>query len=232
MATTQTPPPQTVAEPGVQAFFERGSARWDSIYDGEKRSTKEWLIDYFFHATIQRRYDISMAALAPFEGRRFFDCGCGSGRYTAEIAVRGADHVTGLDFAGGMLEIARKTAIERGVGDKCDFIQADFTKWDPATLDQPFDATVCIGFFEYQRDVQDAFNKLAKATKGTIVISFPKKHEWRMYIRVVRYKYNKCYLRLFVKADVEALVKASTTPVKSFEIKETDREYLLIAQTA
>lgn len=232
-----TTPPSTsssssaVAEPGVQAFFERGSARWDSIYEGEKRSVKEWLIDTFFHATIQRRYEISMEELAPFEGRHYFDCGCGSGRYSTELAVRGAAHVTGLDFAEGMLDIAREAAKSRGVADKCTFLQADFTKWDPSTLEQPFDAAVCIGFFEYQRDVQSALNKLAKATKGTIVISFPKKHECRMYIRVVRYAYNKCYLRLFVKKDVEDLVKNCSEPIKSYKIRETDREYLLIVQT-
>jgi SAM-dependent methyltransferase len=229
---TPSASPQPVAEPGVQAFFERGSARWDNIYDSGRKGPKEWLIDYFFHGTIQRRFEISMEELAPYEGRRFLDCGCGSGRYTTELAVRGAAEVIGLDFAQSMLDIAKASASERGVGDRCRFVQADFTQWQPESIGEKVDGTVSIGFFEYQRDVQDSFNKLAAATNGPVVISFPKAGGFRALVRKYRYAYNKCYLRFFTRAEVASLVTNSAVPIASHQIRETDREWVLIAKTA
>ncbi|MEO7993747.1 MAG: class I SAM-dependent methyltransferase, partial [bacterium] len=193
-----------------------------------KRNPLEWLIDMGFHATIQRRFEMVMEEHAPFEGKRFLDAGCGSGRYAVELGVRGAREVVGVDFAQNMLGIAAASAKERGVAEVCQFVQSDFLLYEP---EAPFDALVSVGFFEYFTDVQGLFDKAASMTQGKMTITFPKAGGFRAAIRKWRYAYNKCYLRLFDKAEVTQLVKNCATPIVRWQLRETDRDFVLVAET-
>lgn len=228
MSATSPSQPPSAHDPGVQAYFERGSARWDTIYDNRKRNLKEWAIDRFFHGTIQHRFEIVIEALAPYEGKRILDIGCGSGRYSVEFAVRGAREVVGLDFAASMLELARQNAQERGVADRCRWVEGDFLDWAP---EGSFEGVVSIGFFEYQRDVQALFDRIAAFTHGTIAISFPIDAGFRAAVRKWRYAYNKCYLRFFTEAELHALVHQCPVKITRHEIKRTDRDFVLLVET-
>ncbi|GAC1576131.1 MAG: class I SAM-dependent methyltransferase [Candidatus Dormibacteria bacterium] len=63
---------------------------------------------------------VDHAALAP--GERVVDVGCGTGNAALLAAARGA-HVTGVDPAGRLLEVAREQATERGLDAR--FVQGE-----------------------------------------------------------------------------------------------------------
>lgn len=66
------------------------------------------------------------------------DVGCGTGRHSVELARRGY-RMTGVDLSSGMLEQARKTAVEAGV--EIELIQGDATMMK---LDRSFDGAICL----------------------------------------------------------------------------------------
>ncbi|MEU8887996.1 methyltransferase domain-containing protein [Streptomyces sp. NPDC048442] len=70
----------------------------------------------------------SAAYLVPHlrPGQRVLDIGCGPGTITADLAtlVGPEGHVTGVDFAAGVLDQARRTAADRGL-ENIEFARAD-----------------------------------------------------------------------------------------------------------
>jgi trans-aconitate methyltransferase len=83
--------------------------------------------------------------LAPREGERILDLGCGTGHLTAEIAARGAE-VIGIDKSLDMIEQARKLYpdLRFEIGDAISF-----------HFDEPFDAVFSNAVIHWIRD-QDA----------------------------------------------------------------------------
>jgi SAM-dependent methyltransferase len=63
--------------------------------------------------------------LAPLEGRRILDLGCGKGRFARSLIERGAQ-VVGLDFSAGMLNEAEGLARVRGSARRLPFGRASF----------------------------------------------------------------------------------------------------------
>lgn len=57
-------------------------------------------------------------------GSRLLDFTCGPGLYAVEFAARGC-FVTGIDFGPASIAYARELAAQRGVADKCTFIEQD-----------------------------------------------------------------------------------------------------------
>ena len=86
--------------------------------------------DYYFDPRVAARYDrvtrslpvvtddipfyVALAQETASQGQSVLELGCGTGRVTIPMAQAGA-HVTGLDNAGPMLEIARRKASDTGV---------------------------------------------------------------------------------------------------------------------
>ncbi len=83
---------------------------------------------------------LDLAALQP--GERVLDVACGTGLSSFRIAAAGGESgaVVGTDISGEMVEAARRTATERGVGN------AAFERYDAEDMrldSEPFDAAVC-----------------------------------------------------------------------------------------
>jgi SAM-dependent methyltransferase len=72
-------------------------------------------------------------ALAPWldiaPGARVLDVGCGVGRWSALLAMRGA-RVTGIDLSPTMIHEARRRAAALSVGDRCRFLVQDLAELD------------------------------------------------------------------------------------------------------
>jgi 2-polyprenyl-3-methyl-5-hydroxy-6-metoxy-1,4-benzoquinol methylase len=66
-----------------------------------------------------------------------------------ELARRGAARVLGVDFAPGMIEIAKQRAERTGVADRCTFTLGDFLT---AGGDEKFDYAIVMGFMDYIAD--------------------------------------------------------------------------------
>jgi SAM-dependent methyltransferase len=85
---------------------------------------------------------LMLALAAPRRGERVLDVACGTGLISFRIADAVGEHgaVVGTDISGEMVEAARRTAIERGVGN------AAFERFDAEDMKlegEPFDAAVC-----------------------------------------------------------------------------------------
>src|SRR5262245_50044922 len=91
------------------------------------------------------RYERTLQSCAPVAGRSFLDIGCGPGHYAVQLAQMGARRVLGVDFAPGMIEIARQHAIEAGVADRCEFLVKDFS----AHGGERFDCAIVMGVMDY-----------------------------------------------------------------------------------
>ncbi len=76
------------------------------------------------------------SALPDLQGKRVLELGCGTGRFSHELARRGAQ-VTGIDFSPLTLEVARKNALEPSI----QFVQGSIFE-PPVT--GPFDVAVSV----------------------------------------------------------------------------------------
>lgn len=90
---------------------------------------------------ILRQVDWLWAHLDLHPGGRLLDITCGPGLYAVELAVRGV-HVTGVDFSPASLRYARQLAGERGVAERCCFIQADVRAALPQQTGAGYDAAL------------------------------------------------------------------------------------------
>ncbi len=105
---------------------------------------------------------LEMAALRPSE--RVLDVACGTGLVSFRIAdaVEGSGVVIGTDISGEMIEVARRLAAERGIGN------AEFERLDAEdlTLDcPPFDAALCGLGLMYVPDPVKALGEMRRLLK-------------------------------------------------------------------
>jgi 2-amino-4-hydroxy-6-hydroxymethyldihydropteridine diphosphokinase len=117
--------------------------------------------------------DVAVGALGPLAGKRVLDVGCGTGRFTRELAARGA-LVTGVDRSETMLRAARATP-HAGTGDAPAYLYGDANVVLPG---KNYDAITSFYALQYL-DVA-AFSRLAHAALapgGKLVLaSFPHRH--------------------------------------------------------
>lgn len=117
--------------------------------------------------------DLAAPALAPLAGKRVLDVGCGTGRFTRELAARGA-LVTGVDRSEIMLGAAR-AAPRLGDGVAPVYVRGDANVALPG---QAYDAIT--SFYALQYLDVTVFARLAHTALmpgGTLVLaSFPHRH--------------------------------------------------------
>ena len=104
-------------------------------------------------------------------GARVLDVGCGGGLLCEALARAGA-HVTGIDLAPGMIEVARLHAAEQGLDIKYDVMPAEDIA--PATeTGGGFDVVTCMEMLEHVPDPERMVGTLAKLVKpgGALFVS-------------------------------------------------------------
>ncbi|MEQ1834702.1 MAG: methyltransferase domain-containing protein, partial [Candidatus Eisenbacteria bacterium] len=158
-------------------------------------------------------------------GRRYLDVGCGSGRFCLEYAAKGAGHVLGVDFAPGMIEIANQLAAKRGHSDVCVYRTGSFPEDVP---ERDFDYSSAIGYFDYVADPVVHLKALRERTRSRIIMSFPKRWEWRVPLRQVRFWRSGCPLFLYTRAEVQRLL--TEAGLGRCEWIPTDRDYVVVAK--
>jgi SAM-dependent methyltransferase len=79
-------------------------------------------------------HDDLVGRLEPLAGTAFLDVACGTGGVAERAVSRGA-HVTGLDFAPGLVETARRRAKERNLGITYDVGDAEALPYEDASFD-------------------------------------------------------------------------------------------------
>jgi len=167
-------------------------------------------------------------ALAPAKpGFRVLDVGCGSGRFGVALALLGAGHALGLDFAPRMIDLARDAARQAGVDGKCAFEVADFLAHP---LAEQFDLVLAMGYFDYIVDPVPHLTKMVAACSGHVLASFPKRWEWRVPVRRVRFALARGFVRFYSRGEVDALVAALNLPPERVYVLDFGRDYVLIVR--
>ena len=199
--------------PQVKAYWNDTAHQFDAIYTGNK-SVVSRSLDRVLRRDIYQRFDWVMEEANDVSGQRVCDFGCGSGRFVAALAQRGA-HVTGVDIAPEMLRIARDVAVKAGVAGRCEFVNADVLDY---RIDKPFDLTIAIGFWDYIADPRSRLEVMRAATRGRFLSAWPRYWTWRMPIRKVRLGVLGCPVYFFRRPQVVSLLEQAGFRVDSVKV--------------
>ncbi|MSP59301.1 MAG: methyltransferase domain-containing protein [Myxococcales bacterium] len=206
----------------VHSYFDREAERFDAIYDKEKPLHQQ-IGDALFRRVIHERFSLVLNAIgAP--GRTLLDVGCGPGRYGVELARRGAARCLGVDVAQPMIDIATAEAEKAGVADRCAWQVSDFLSWQS---DEPFDAVVAMGYYDYLEDPLPHVEKMIGHTRDRLFASFPKRWEVRTPLRVLRFQLARGFVRFYSRPEVIDLFRrAGQLPFLA--LVDLGRDYLAI----
>ncbi len=207
----------------VRRYFDGAAERFDAIYHGDKGVGKK-IIDALFRGVVQRRFDLTFDLVGPADGTHVLDVGCGSGRYSVEFARRGAAEVVGLDFAGSMVEMAKKAAREAGVEERCHFAECDFLTWDSSG---PFDICLAIGFFDYIEEPDAFLQRIRELNPQQCVFSFPIRWTLRTLPRWLRLNANNCPVYFYAEDQIMRLLYDGGW--ERVEVHRLSRDYLVHA---
>ena len=186
----------------TRRFFQEYAQDFEAIY-GNRNTWFNSFINRNFRQAMRTRYEKTIEGCSPVEGKTVLDVGCGPGHYSVELARRGAGKVIGIDFAAGMLELARKRAQRQAVEERCEFLLKDVNDFEPGTQ---FDYVIAMGFMDYIKDAAAMVKRLTSLTRGKAFFSFPVAGGWLGLQRRIRYKYqHHCELYMYEREDVERL---------------------------
>lgn len=188
-----------------EEYWDKEINAFDSIYTHKKNRFAS-LLDSIFRYDMYARYKYSMEMAHPIQDRTFIDVGCGTGKYSLELARRGADRVLGLDISKNMIEVCKQRALEEQLDNKCSFVQADLLEYQP---DSMFDVCLAIGLFDYIKDPLPVLIKIRESIQGKAIISFPRFWTWRAPVRKMRLGIKKCNVYFYTKKRVDILMNKS-----------------------
>jgi SAM-dependent methyltransferase len=211
----------------VGSYFERAADTFDALYGGRMSTPMKW-INRRFRSDIYARFDRTLTALAPLNGKTILDIGCGSGVYAVEFASRGATRVVGYDVAERMIELARRRAKSLGAGEVCSFVRGSFPDDAPNEL---FDHCVAMGVMDYIPTRQEFLKEMARRTRRSAIVSFPSYHWFRGPVRIVRYKVKRCPLWLYRESEVrELMMSAGFASVHVEKLKGAGMDFVAIGE--
>jgi len=96
----------------------------------------------------------AITALAPREGERVLDAGCGTGRHLPALVAAGC-RVAGADFSAGMLAVAH------GRAPSVPLVRADLQRGLPFAA-RAFDAVLCALVGEHLTNLEGCFREIAR----------------------------------------------------------------------
>ncbi|HVZ94158.1 MAG TPA: class I SAM-dependent methyltransferase [Phycisphaerales bacterium] len=211
-----------MAKASVSEFFHSYAEGFDAIY-GNKNTIVNRVVNKYLRSSMRLRFEKSIAACNPIEGRSVLDVGTGPGHYAITLARRGAGRVLGLDFAEGMLNVARQHAQEAGVADKCEFRMGDFIK---AELNETFDYVILMGFMDYMSDPAMVIDRALSLAKVRVMFSFPRAEGLLAWQRQLRYK-SRCDLFQYSRGRLEELFSKYG---KRVHIEPISRDYFVTVE--
>lgn len=188
----------------VKTYFTERARLFDALYDGETGVSRAF--NRVFRAPMLERYVLTLEGLGALPGKRVLDVGCGSARYTVELAKAGAI-VTGIDFSDAMIGMAAARVAASGVKDSVDLVAGDFLAWSEGK-GRLFDAAFAMGVLDYVDDAPAFIARMANVSRE-VIASFPRPTPVRMPLRKLRYALRNCPVHFFRRDDIEAMYRAA-----------------------
>jgi ubiquinone/menaquinone biosynthesis C-methylase UbiE len=210
----------------VRKHFDRAAARFDAVYEEDKPAYQK-VIDRLMRRVVVERFQLILN-LAPLPGDwEVLDVGCGPGRYALALAKEGARRVVGVDFAEEMIKIARSESDRLELADRCEFHVAEFRDFE---IDEKFEAVVATGYFDYIAEPEVDLTKMRRMCSGRIFASFPKRWEWRMPLRKLRFVLSRAFVRFYSKAEVLELFERAGIPPEKLSLIDLGRDWMAVAR--
>jgi 2-polyprenyl-3-methyl-5-hydroxy-6-metoxy-1,4-benzoquinol methylase len=206
----------------TSTFFDRYAHDFSAIY-GTRNTLFHSVVNKLFRESMKLRFFMTLEGCNPVSGRSVLDVGCGPGHYSVALARRGAARVFGVDFAPGMLDIARESAARAGVSAVTTFEQADFVKRE---IHERFDYVVAMGFMDYMERPREVVEKALSVCDVRAFFSFPLDGGVLAWQRRVRYK-SRCELFLYTEAQVRDLFAG--TRAKKIDVEVIARDLFVTA---
>ena len=205
---------KTTQDLKVAQYWNDVAQDFDAIYTGQNKSSVARALDKWLRRDIYERFDWVMRKSGDVKGKTICDIGCGSGRFVASLAKKGASRVMGVDVAPEMLKLARELAAKEGVAGRTDFAQMDIIDWNRSDV---FDQTIAIGFWDYFADPTERLKIIRRMTRERFLSAWPRLWTWRAPVRKVRLTALGCPVYFFSRADVYKYLQASGFKVISCE---------------
>jgi SAM-dependent methyltransferase len=186
----------------VQTYFTDRARLFDALYEEDDAASRAF--NRVFRRPMFQRYVFTLEGLGRLDGRRILDVGCGSGRYSVELAMAGAE-VLGIDFSEEMLLMANERAAEAEVSDRVEFLAGDFIDWAEKDNER-YDVAFAMGVLDYVDDAP-AFIRMMASSADEVIASFPSPTPVRMPLRKLRYKVRGCPVYFYWKGEIERMFK-------------------------
>ena len=206
------------------SFFHDFADTFDTIYDGKRSPFMQW-VDRRFRRDMFIRYALTFELLGDLSGKRILDIGCGSGPYIVKAIGRGATHVTGIDPAPRMLELAKQRAAEAGVLNSLTLVEGAFPKTRPQGS---FDYAIVMGVMDYIDGAESFVQETINTVSEGIVFSFPSIHWLRTPIRKIRYRLRNCPVYFYTNDKITLLMqKAGARKFRITKISGAGMDYVV-----
>ena len=147
--------PQAETQRLVDSHFERASAFWTDVYEG----------DDVIALICQRRRDVALRWIEELSlpaGGRVLEVGCGAGLMAAELAKRGFD-VDATDTVADMIELRRRHGVQANVSARLRTSLSDVHALEFES--ETFDSVVALGVIPWLHSPQTALYELARMLK-------------------------------------------------------------------
>lgn len=206
----------------VEAHFHKTYREFDSFYE-EKKNIFSRIIDEIFRRSMRLRFEKVIAGAAPYENASVLDVGCGTGRYSIVLALKGIQKAVGIDFARNMIDEAGSQARRLKVENICRFMKADFMEFDKG---ETFDHVFAVGVLDYIEHPVPFVRKMVQTAKKKVMISFPMAGGLIQRLRRFKFeKIQKCPLYLYTEKDVQRI--AQQAGARQFTIEKLAKDYFL-----
>jgi hypothetical protein len=124
-----------------------------------------------------------------------------------------------------MIELARNDAAAAGLARQCEFVQCEFL--DYAT-DEAFDIVLAMGYFDYLREPLPHLAKMISLCRCRLFASFPKRWEWRVPSRKMRFLLQGGYVRFYTKSGITKLLEGAGLSEDDTSLVDLGRDWLLV----
>ena len=156
-----------------------------------------------------------LGAVGPVEGKRVLEIACGTGRFTALLAERGAD-IVGLDISTPMLREGRAKVARAGGASNAEFIRGDAARLP--FPDNYFDTVVAMRFFHLADTPASFLSEMRRVSAEQVFFDTFK----RLSTRSVYNWLLPMGSRLYLNSEVERLLADA-----GLELADAEHDFIL-----